>query len=124
MRDSLGSVPKCPTTPAKTWIVPRMTWPMSFATGSSLRSQVIGPRHGDLFLPSLNDVALDSRSGSTGKLLTTGLSGAVKLTLPNQRMKLPRWGGHPWWTAQWRLSFLIVATPSRDSLGCIRRTHL
>jgi hypothetical protein len=39
--------------------------------------------------------------------------------LPNQRMKLSRRGGHPWWYAQGRLSFLIMAAPPR-SLCAIR----
>ena len=39
--------------------------------------------------------------------------------LPNQRMKLSRRGGHPWWNAQGKLSFLIVAAPAR-SLCAIR----
>jgi hypothetical protein len=35
--------------------------------------------------------------------------------LPNQRMKLPRWGGHLWWNC----FVLIVAAPPR-SLCAIR----
>jgi hypothetical protein len=41
------------------------------------------------------------------------------VTLPNQCMKLSRWGGHLWWNAQGKPSFLIVAAPSR-SLCAIR----
>ena len=47
-------------------------------------------------------------------LLSPGLS-----ALPNQRMKLSRRGGHLWWYAQGKLSFLIVAAPAR-SLCAIR----
>ena len=38
---------------------------------------------------------------------------------PNQRMKLARRGGHPWWNAQWKRSFLIVAAAPR-SLCAVR----
>jgi hypothetical protein len=40
-------------------------------------------------------------------------------TRPNQRMKLSRRGGHFWWNAQGKPSFLIVAAPAR-SLCAIR----
>ena len=39
--------------------------------------------------------------------------------LPNMRMKLTRRGGHHWWYAQGKRSFLIVAARSR-SLCAIR----
>ena len=47
------------------------------------------------------------------------LESQLERALSNQRMKLARRGGHFWWNAQGKPSFLIVAAPPR-SLCAIR----